>query len=97
VFHFTAMLVGMQLGRFAGMVAGVQPVAVSDMGVVRRRLVIAFFVVLRGFAVVGRGVLVVLGRFAVVLSNFVGIHGKILLPNSKRDASQLDEVPNTVG
>jgi hypothetical protein len=97
VFHFTAMLVGMQLGRFAGMVAGVQPVAVSDMGVVRRRLVIAFFVVLRGFAVVGRGMLVVLGRFAVVLGNFVGIHGKILLPNSKRDASQLDEVPNTVG
>ena len=97
VFQFTAVLFGMHLGGFPGVMGGMQPMSVSDVRVVCSRLVVSFFVVVGGLAVVGRRVLVVFGRFAVVLGDFVSIHVKILLLNSRREASQLDEVRKTVG
>lgn len=68
------MGVGVVFGGFAGVVRGMQPVTVGDMRVVRGLLVILVHMVFGGFAVVGRGVLVMFGGFLVVFSGFVMVH-----------------------
>jgi hypothetical protein len=59
LFNLAAMLVGMVLSRFTGMVGRLEPVSVSDMGVVRRFLVVAGFMVHGSFAMMSCRVFVV--------------------------------------
>jgi hypothetical protein len=75
-----AVCVGVVLGRFAGMVRGMKPVAVCDMRVVRGLFVILFGVVLGSLAVVGRSMLVVFSSFSVMFRSFVVVHRDILFP-----------------
>jgi hypothetical protein len=68
------MLVGMVLGRFTGMVGRMEPVPVSDMGVVRGFLVIAGFMVFGSFAMMSCRVFVVFCRLLVVLCACMHTH-----------------------
>jgi hypothetical protein len=61
------MLVGMVLRGFRGVMRRMESVAGSDMGVVRRLLVIAGFMVLGSFAMMSCRVFVVFCRLLVVL------------------------------
>ena len=60
--------------RLGMVMFGVAGVAVGDVGVMRRLLVIAGFVVLGGFAVMLGGMLVVLGGLVMVLDWLVFAH-----------------------
>jgi hypothetical protein len=70
----TAVGVCVMLGGFAGVVRGMQPVAMGDMRVVRGLLMILVRMVFGGLAVVGRRVLVMFGGFLVLFSSFVMVH-----------------------
>lgn len=69
-----AMLVGMVLGRFRRVMRRMESVAVSDMGVVGRFLVIAGFVMFGGFAMMNGSVFVVFGGFLVMLCAWMCAH-----------------------
>jgi hypothetical protein len=71
VLHRAAVRVGMMLRRFAGMVCGMKPVSVGDVRMMRRLLMIALLVMVRGFAVVGGRVFVVFSRFSVMFRSLV--------------------------
>jgi hypothetical protein len=61
------MFVGMVLRGFRGVMRRMEPMAVSDMGVVRRLLVIAGFMVFGSFAMMNCCVFVVFCRLLVML------------------------------
>jgi hypothetical protein len=84
-FDGAAMLVGMVLGGFRGMMRRMKSVAGSDMGVVRRLLVIAGFVVLRSFAMMICCVFVVFCRLLVMLGAGVCTHSFTFLAIAKLD------------
>jgi hypothetical protein len=66
-----AVLVGMMFPRLFPVMGGVQGVAVGYVRVVRRRFMGPRLVMLRCFAMVSGGVLVMLRRFFMVFSAFV--------------------------
>ena len=79
------MSVGVELGRFAGMVRRMEHMSVGDMRVVRGQFVVFFGVVFGGFAVVDRSMLemfssfrVMFSSFCMVFGSFVVLHGIIL-------------------
>jgi hypothetical protein len=69
-----AVLVGVVLSRLFGMMDRVGEVAVCDVRVVAALYMIAGFVMFRGFAVMFRRVLMVLGCLMMVRSAFVISH-----------------------
>lgn len=69
-----AVMLGVMLARFAGVMRGVSGMAVRRMGVVRGGLVRIGFVMLRCLAMVLGGVLVMLGCSVVVLDDLVFGH-----------------------
>jgi len=69
------MSVGVELGRFAGMVRRMEHMSVGDMRVVRGQFVVFFGVVFGGFAVVDRSMLEMFSSFRVMFSSFVVFHG----------------------
>src|ERR1035441_5331549 len=66
LFDGPAMLIGMLLGRFLRVMCRMESMAVSDMGMVRRFLMIAGFMMFGGFAMMNGSVFVVFCRFLVV-------------------------------
>jgi hypothetical protein len=68
------MLLGMVLGGLRRMVDGMARMAVCGVRVMRRLLVSAGIMVLRGFTMMVGRVLVVLGRRPVMLGAFVSLH-----------------------
>ena len=68
------MLVGMVFGRLGGVMGRMKPVPLSDMGVVRRFLMIAGVMVLGSFEMMSCCVFVVFGRHLVVRGTFVFRH-----------------------
>jgi hypothetical protein len=60
------------LAGFFGMMSGVDGVPMRDVRVMTGRFVVAFFVMLGGFAVMGGGFLMMFGGFVVMLGTFVG-------------------------
>jgi hypothetical protein len=68
------MLLGVLLGRMLVMFSRMQPVAMSDLGVMRSLLMRARFVVLCGFAVVLSRFIMVMRGFLVMLVNVVVGH-----------------------
>jgi hypothetical protein len=60
------------LGGFRGVVRGVMMMAMRQVRVMRGEMMIAGFVMARGFAMVARSVLMVFGCFVVVLSGLLG-------------------------
>jgi hypothetical protein len=68
------MLVSMVLSRFTGVMGRMEPVPVSDMGVVRRFLVIAGFMELGRFAMMSCRVFVVFCRLVVVFCACIHTH-----------------------
>jgi hypothetical protein len=69
-----AVIVGVLFRRIFVMLSGVQVVAMSDLGVVRRLVVLAGLVMLCGFAVVFCCLLVMFCSLLVVSVNFVISH-----------------------
>jgi hypothetical protein len=70
-----AVLVSVLLGRLVMVVFGMKVVTVSDVRVVRRFLMVAGLVMLRGFFVVLRGMSVVFGGIPMMLGcRFVARH-----------------------
>jgi hypothetical protein len=68
----SAVFVGVMLAGFFSMHSGVNSVAMRNMRVVASRFVVAFFVMLGSFQMVGGRFLVVLGGFLVVFGTFMG-------------------------
>lgn len=68
------MGVGVELGRFAGMVCRMKHMSVGDMRVVRGQFVVFFGVVFGGFAVVDRSMLEMFSSFRVMFGSFVVVH-----------------------
>ncbi|MBB6189109.1 hypothetical protein [Rhodanobacter sp. MP7CTX1] len=67
------------LGGVLGVFDRVQLVAMCQVSVMARLFVLAGFRVLGGFAVMAGGLVEVLGRFMMVMMNFVLVaHGKLL-------------------
>jgi len=71
-----AMLVGMLFSRFTGVVRRVESVPMSDVGVVRRFLMIAGFMVFGSFAMMSCCVFVVFCRLRVVLCTCMRTHNQ---------------------
>jgi hypothetical protein len=71
LFLCPAVLVGMMLGGFSRVMRRVLGMPMGNMGMMASLLVIPGFVVLAGFTMMFRGVLVMLGRFLVVLDAFM--------------------------
>jgi len=69
-----AVLLGVMTARLDVMVLGVGGMAVGDMCVMCRLLVIASLVMFRGFAMVLRSLLMVLRRLVVVLTALMRAH-----------------------
>jgi hypothetical protein len=63
---------GVKLRGFRCVVGGVVGVSVGGMGVVSSFLVVSGLVMLRGFLMVSRRMLVMLGRFAMMLGSLLG-------------------------
>jgi hypothetical protein len=74
------MMVGMRLGRLVGVVLGVQIMRAGKMGMVSGGLVHAASGVFGGFAMMMRGVLVMLGRMPMMFGGALGVsHGRLLV------------------
>ncbi|MES5487114.1 hypothetical protein QMZ05_30545 [Bradyrhizobium sp. INPA03-11B] len=69
-----AVMLGVMPARFGVVMLGMAGVAMGAVGVVRRLLVIALLVVLGGFAVMTRRVLVMLGCLVMMLNACVVAH-----------------------
>ena len=78
LFNLAAMLVGMVLSRFTGVVGRLEPVPVGDMGMVRRFLVVAGFMVHGSFAMMSCRVFVVFCCLVVVLCACMHTHTSYL-------------------
>lgn len=68
---------GVVLGGFAGMVLGLQTVAMRDMGMVAGQMKLTLFVVLGGFAMVFSGLLVMFGGGLMVLGFVQSAHCRL--------------------
>jgi hypothetical protein len=68
---FVAVVFDVVLGGFGGVMGGVYLMAVGRVGVVCGCFVVASFVMLRGGAVMSRGVFMMLGGFGVVLGGLL--------------------------
>jgi hypothetical protein len=68
------MKLGVMPARLVMMMLGMAGMAMGAVGVMRRLLVIAGFVMFGGFAVMLRGMLMVLGSLVMVLYAFVVAH-----------------------
>ncbi len=77
-------MLGMMDGRFTMMVLRVQGVGMRGMSMVGTQLVISVFVMLSRFAVVVRGLVVMLRRISVVLGSFVLGHWCFLSSRERR-------------
>jgi hypothetical protein len=66
-----AVVMGVQLGRFGGVMAGMGAMAGSGMGVMGRRFRLVFFIVLGGFAMMMRGLFMMLGGVVMMLAGGV--------------------------
>ncbi len=66
-FFRAAVMIGVKLAGFQGVMRRVSGVAGGDVGMVARHFDVVFGVVLGGFAVMQGGVFVVLGGFGVVI------------------------------
>jgi hypothetical protein len=64
------VVLGVSLGRFPGVMLGMQRMAVRCMGMLCRVIVCAFAVVFRREAMMRGGVLVMVGRLFVVFRDF---------------------------
>jgi hypothetical protein len=73
-----AMMLGMQLAGFAGMVRGVVLVPVRDLGMMRGRHMVFVVMMLGRLAMMFGGLVVMLGGLAVVFGDFGVGHGGIL-------------------
>jgi len=62
-----SVLLGVELGRFAGMMFSLMMMSLSGVRVVRGFLMIAFLMMTGGFAVMAGGVFVVLSRLMMML------------------------------
>jgi len=69
------MRVGVMFGGFFDVVHGVVQVALGDVGMMRGEMMIARLMMLSRFAMVARGVLMMLGGLAVMLDS-MGVHRK---------------------
>jgi hypothetical protein len=74
-----AMFSGMMFCRFLCVMHGVGMMSTSDVGMMCGCFMLAFFMMFGGLSMVARCVLVVLGRFLVVLCTFVSGHVPVLL------------------
>ena len=83
------MMIGVLLGSVAVVLVRMKRMAVRDLGMMRRLLVIAVFRVLGRLAMVLRGVLVMLGGLVVVFVDFVGAHGSSPEEADAREPSRL--------
>jgi hypothetical protein len=73
-------MVGMRLGRLAGVMRGVQMMGMGEMGMMAGGLMIAVRRVLGGLAMMMSGALVVLGGMFVMLGGALGVsHGRLLV------------------
>ena len=63
-----AVMLGMRLAGFGGMVMGMMAMARSGVGMMRSGVGIFFFIMLGGFAVMVRGLFVMLGGVVVMLA-----------------------------
>ena len=66
-FSVLGVLVGVGLGGFGGVVCGVMKMAVCDLSVMSGEVMIAVFVVARGFAIMVGCVVMVFSCFVVML------------------------------
>ena len=80
------MCVGVVLGGFAGMMGGMKPMPMSDVGVVGGLFVVALPMVFSSFAVVSRSLLVVFSSFLMMFRSFVVVHRNFLFPGEMWDA-----------
>jgi hypothetical protein len=76
-FGVFGVIVGVDFGGFGGVVCGVMKMAVGDLGVMSGEMMIAVFVVARGFAMMTCCVVVVFGCFVMMLGCLLG-HGPSL-------------------
>ena len=74
-----AMLVGVVLSGFLGMISGVEIVSMCDMSVVPGLFVVTGLVMRGGLLVMPRGELVVFGSFMVMFGTFAVSHVSLLL------------------
>jgi hypothetical protein len=65
-------MLGVKLGCFRGVMRGVMMMAVGHLGVMRGQMVIAGFVVPRGFAMMTRRVVMMFGCFLVMRNCLLG-------------------------
>jgi hypothetical protein len=70
-----AVMLGMQFGSLRGVMTSVMMMAVGHVGVMSGQVMIAGFMVARGFMMVTSCVLMMFGCFTVVLSCFSGHRG----------------------
>jgi hypothetical protein len=73
-----AVMLGMRLTGFGGMMMGMMAMARRGMGVVCRRIGVFFFIMLGGFAVMMRGLFVMLGGVVVMLAGGVLVRHGVL-------------------
>jgi hypothetical protein len=74
-----AMPVGVMLAGFLGVVLGVDAVAIGDVGVMGRLVMLAVGMELGGFAMMDRGLLVMVGGVLVMLGTLMVVgHGLLL-------------------
>jgi hypothetical protein len=71
-FGLVAVVLGVELGSFGGVVGGVMMMAVGDMGMMGGHVVVAFPVVPCGFAMMACGMFVVFGGAMMMLGCFFG-------------------------
>jgi hypothetical protein len=74
------MGIGVMFGGFVRVVRRMQPMSMSDVRMVGSLFVVPFFVVIGGFAVVGRRMLVMFSCFSVMFRSFVVFHSHVLFP-----------------
>ena len=75
-----AVMFGMRLAGFGGMVMGMMAMARCGMGMVRRRIGVFFFIMLGGFAMMMRGALMMLrGELVMFGGAFSVSHVRLLV------------------
>jgi hypothetical protein len=67
-----AVVLGVSFGSFRGVMSSVMMMAVGHVGVVSGQVMIAGFMVARGFAMMAGCVFMMIGSFQVMLSSFSG-------------------------
>ena len=87
-----AVMLGMELASLGGVMSRMRVMAVSDMRMVRRLLVILVAMVRRRMAMMGRGLLVMVRRAVMMLGDFFVMgHGSSL---RRTDCPRVREIEN---